>query len=119
MRAISQRPVVSEAVSEAIVERGDDETLGTLLANQGAEMSRETHKMVIDRATENPALHAAVVARKSMPADLLNEMYFVVEARLRDQILERNRDIDPDELDQALAAGRKTLAARDGALPGD
>ncbi|MDO8321766.1 MAG: DUF2336 domain-containing protein [Phenylobacterium sp.] len=119
LRAISQRPVVSEAVSEAIVERGDDETLGTLLANQGAEMSRETHEMVVDRAAENPALHAAVVARKSMPADLLNEMYFVVEARLRDQILERNREIDPDELDAALAAGRKTLAARDGALPAD
>ena len=58
--------MVSEAVSEAIVERGDDETLGTLLANQGAEMSRETHEMVVDRAAENPALHAAVVARTSL-----------------------------------------------------
>lgn len=119
LRAISQRPSVSMAVSEAIVERGDDQTLGVLLANEGAQMSRETQELVVDRAAENPALHAAVVGRKALPVDLLNEMYFVVEARLRDQILARNAEVDPAELDAALAAGRKALAARDGALPAD
>ncbi len=119
LRAISQRPVVPEAISEAIVERGDDHTLQTLLANEGARMSRETHEMVVDRAVENPALHAAVVHRASLPIDLLNEMYFVVEARLRDEIMKRNTEVDLAELDHALAAGRKQLAARDGALPPD
>lgn len=119
LRAISVRPTVSIAVSEAIVERGDDQTLGVLLANDGALMSRETHEMVVDRAVENPALHAAVVARKTLPVDLLNEMYFVVESRLRNEILARNAEMDPAALDAALAVGRKQLAARDGALPPD
>jgi uncharacterized protein (DUF2336 family) len=119
LRAISQRPLVSEAVSEAIVERGDDDTLGVLLANEGALMSREVHEMVVDRAVENPALHQAVISRKTLPVDLLNEMYFVVEAKLRGEILARNSSVDPDELDAALANGRKQLAARDGALPSD
>lgn len=39
LRAISQRHSVSAAVSEAIVERGDDHTLGVLLRNEGAELS--------------------------------------------------------------------------------
>lgn len=119
LRAISARPSVSEAVSEAIVERADDDTLGLLLANEGAQMSREVHEMVIDRAAENPALHEAVVNRQALPVDLLNEMYFVVEARLRGEILARNETVDPAQLDAALAAGRKQLAARDGALPPD
>ncbi|WP_374656971.1 DUF2336 domain-containing protein [Phenylobacterium sp.] len=119
LRAISQRPTISEAVSEAIVERGDDATVGLLLANDGARMSRETQEMVVDRAVERPSLHSAVVRRKSLPVDLLNEMYFVVEARLRGEILARNEAVDPAELDAALAAGRKQLAARDGALPTD
>ena len=119
LRAISVRPTVSMAVSEAIVERGDDHTLGVLLANDGALMSRETHELVVDRAVENPTLHAAVVARKALPVDLLNEMYFVVESRLRGQIMARNAEMDPAELDAALAVGRKQLAARDGALPPD
>ncbi|WP_304170853.1 DUF2336 domain-containing protein [Phenylobacterium aquaticum] len=119
LRAISQRRIISEAVTGAIVERGDDETLGTLLANEGARMSRETHELVVDRAVENPALHAAVVARQSLPVDLLNEMYFVVEAKLRGEILARNNGMDPEALDHALAVGRKQVASRDGSLPAD
>ena len=119
LRAISQRPLVPEAVSEAIVERGDDATLGVLLANEGALMSRQTQEIVVDRAVENPDLHEAVVARKALPIDLLNEMYFVVEARLRHQILEQNARMDPALLEAALAAGRTRVATDDGALPPD
>lgn len=119
LRAISQRPSVSSAVSDAIVARGDDDTLGVLLRNDGAVLSREAHETVVDRAAANPALHEAVIDRQSLPVDLLNEMYFVVEARLRDRIMERNADVDPATLDAALAAGRKRVAARDGALPPD
>jgi uncharacterized protein (DUF2336 family) len=119
LRAISQRPVVSETVSDAIVRKGDDQTLGVLLRNEGAAFSRETEEAVVDRAAENPDLHEAVVRRRDLSPDLLNEMYFVVESRLRAEILDRNAGIDPAELDAALAAGRKRLATKDGALPSD
>lgn len=119
LRAISRRTVVSEAVSEVIVERGDDVTVGALLANEGARLSRQTHEAVVDRAAENPALQAAVISRQALPIDLLNEMYFIVEARLRDQILARNAALDPAALDAALAVSRKQVAARDGTLPPD
>jgi uncharacterized protein (DUF2336 family) len=119
LRAISRRFRVPEAVSDAIVERGDDDTLGVLLRNENAELSRAAHEAAVDRAATNPDLHEAVVDRHSLPPDLLNEMYFVVEARLRDRILEKNAAIDPKALDEALEAGRKRVAARDGALPPD
>lgn len=119
LRAISRRASVSAALSDAIVERGDDQTLGVLLRNEGAELSRDAHERAVDRAAANPALHEAVVRRKALPIDLLNEMYFMVEAKLRSEIMERNAELDPAELDAALAAGRKQLAARDGALPRD
>lgn len=119
LRAISRRESVSEAVSDAIVERGDDDTLSVLLSNQRAELSRAAHEAAVDRAAVNPALHQAVVDRHSLPMDLLNEMYFVVEARLRERILEKNAAVDPAALEAALTAGRKQVAARDGALPPD
>jgi len=119
LRAISQRRHVPEQVSDAIVERGDDTTLGVLLRNEGAELSRAAHEAAVQRATVNPDLHQAVVDRQSLPVDLLNEMYFVVEARLRDRILQRNAALDPAALEAALQAGRKRVAARDGALPSD
>ena len=119
LRAISRRVTVPEAVSDAIVERGDDATLGVLLRNDGAELSRAAHEVAVDRAAVNPDLHEAVIDRHALPPDLLNEMYFVVEARLRDRILEKNAELDPAQLDAALASGRKRVAARDGALPPD
>ena len=119
LRAISQRDAISAAVSDAIVQRGDDQTLDVLLRNDGAMLSREAHEAVVDRAANNPALHEAVVDRHSLPPDLLNEMYFMVEARLRDRILAKNAELDPAQLDAALEAGRKRVATRDGALPAD
>src|SRR5579871_1450296 len=119
LQAISRRPSVPEAVSEVIVERGDDETLGVLLGNEGAALSRHAHEAAVDRAEANPGLHEAVVNRRSLPVDLLNEMYFVVEGKLREKILERNAEVDPEALEAALAAGRKRVATRDGALPPD
>ena len=119
LRAVSARTSVSEAVSEVIVERGDDETLGTLLRNDGARLSRKASETAVERAKANPALHDATVSRAGLPADLLNDMYFVVEARLRNQILEQNARMDPALLDAALAAGRARVATDDGALPAD
>jgi uncharacterized protein (DUF2336 family) len=119
LRAVSVRASVSEAVSEVIVERGDDETLGHLLRNDGARLSRSASEAAVERAKANPNLHAATVERSSLPADLLNEMYFVVEARLRQHILEQNAGMDPVLLESALAAGRTRVATDDGALPAD
>lgn len=119
LRAVSARSSVSEAVSDVIVERGDDETLGTLLRNDGARLSRKSSEAAVERAKINPALHEVTVSRTSLPADLLNEMYFVVEARLRTRILEQNARMDPALLESALAAGRARVATDDGTLPAD
>ncbi|KQS54038.1 hypothetical protein ASG17_13925 [Brevundimonas sp. Leaf363] len=119
LAAMSGRTSVSEALADAIIARADDQTLGTLLANDGARLSRGASETVVRRAQANPALHQPTVARKAMPADLLNEMYFVVEARLRQQILEQNASMDPALVESALAAGRDKVALEDGALPSD
>jgi uncharacterized protein (DUF2336 family) len=119
LKAISQRMRVPEAVSEAIVERGDDSTLGVLLRNDGAALSRAAAETAVDRAQANPELHSAVVERRSLPPDLMNEMYFIVEAKLRAKIMARNAELDPHALEAALQAGRERLKARDGLAPPD
>lgn len=119
LRAISQRDTVPSAVADVIMAQGDDDTVDVLLRNDGAQLSRQAHESAIDRAARNPKLHEAVVNRAALPADLLNEMYFVVEARLRDTIMARNSAMDPAALEAALAAGRNRLAEQDGILPPD
>jgi uncharacterized protein (DUF2336 family) len=119
LSALSRRAGVSSSVTDEIVRRGNDATLNILLRNPTAALSREAQETIVDRAQANPELHEAVVERQNLPPDLLNEMYFLVEAQLRDKILEKNNALDPADLDAALSVGRKKLATRDGALPFD
>jgi uncharacterized protein (DUF2336 family) len=109
IKAVASRQAVSEAVSAAIVRFGDDHALDTLVRNEGANISRHSMEAVVERARQNAMLHAGVVRRKDIPLDLLNEMYFVVEAGLRDQILKRNATVDPATLDAALARTRERM----------
>ena len=119
LRAVSRRDEVPESVSGVIVKRGDDTTLHTLLSNDGARLSRASNEEVIQRAQANPNLHEVVINRPDMPADLMNEMYFVVETRLRERIMEENTKLDPAVLEQALARGRDRVAVAHGSLPAD
>lgn len=109
IKAVAQRDTVSEALSDAIVRAGDDNALDALIRNDGAEISRTSMETAVDRARRNSQLHEGVVKRRDMPLDLLNEMYFVVEGRLRDQILTRNAAVDPETLEQALSKARARL----------
>src|SRR4029078_1782023 len=74
IKAVAQRPDVSEVVSDAIVRFGDDTALDVLIRNDGAKISRDSMETAVDRARRNVALHSAVVMRRDLPLDLLNEM---------------------------------------------
>jgi uncharacterized protein (DUF2336 family) len=116
IKAVAQRANVSEALSDAIVQFGDDHALDALIRNDDAKISRTSMEVAVDRARRNTALHEGVVARQDVPIDLLNEMYFVVETRLREQILTRNASVDPATLDAALSKARQRMRQSAGGL---
>ncbi|MGH1558612.1 DUF2336 domain-containing protein [Caulobacter segnis] len=60
-----------------------------------------------------------MIDRHSLPVDLLNEMYFVVEARCASGSWRRTPASIRPPMEAALAAGRKRVATQDGALPPD
>ena len=117
--AVTQRPVVSERVSEALVNHGNDTVVGSLLENTGARFSRDTFEVITDRALTNPDLHRPIVHRMDIPADLLNELYLVVEGPLRAEIMERNATMTPAEVEDAMSKARTRVAVSVGALPDD
>jgi uncharacterized protein (DUF2336 family) len=119
IRAIAQRDTVSERVSDAIVQVGDDEALNVLLQNAGARFERASMEHAVERARSNKKLQAGVVNRQDVPLDLLNELFFVVEQRLRRAILQRNAAVDPKELDAALSKARVRTQERAAAMTED
>lgn len=117
LQAIAARPAVSARVTGVVAERASDETLAALISNEGAELSRQTMERAVDRAQAAPVLHAPLVNRQSLPADLMNEMYDFVETRLKEKILERNAALTDEELEHALASARRKPAAAPGLPP--
>lgn len=112
MRAIAKRETVSAALSDAIVMRGDDLTVNTLLGNEHALIARPTMERVVERAQASVMLHDNLLNRHDLPIDLMNEMYFAVEERLRQVILKRNAAADPSDVEAALGKARERLAVR-------
>jgi uncharacterized protein (DUF2336 family) len=112
LRAISQRPVVPSLVSDAIVQRGDDTTLGVLLRNEGAVLSREAHEAAVDRAAANPALHEAVIDRQACRWTCSTRCTSWPRRACATGSWSATPHVDPAILEAALKAGRKRVAAQ-------
>jgi uncharacterized protein (DUF2336 family) len=118
MRAISKRHTLSEAVTGVIAEQGDSQTLVALAQNQGAQFSRDTMALLVNKSESQTDLQSPLINHKALPPDLLNEMYFFVEDRLRKRIIERNAQTPPEVLERAMAQARATLCGAQ-QLPAD
>ena len=119
MMAVSRRRNLAAVVSKALVDKGEDKVVASLLENETAEIDRQTYEDIADRAATSPVLHAPFVKRQSMPLDLLDEMYAIVEDQLRAQIMERFDSVSEKDLEAALANSRSHLTKAYSPLPDD
>ncbi|KAF0183881.1 MAG: hypothetical protein FD163_2075 [Hyphomonadaceae bacterium] len=117
--AVSKRDEVSEVLSDALVTHGNDDVLTHLLRNEGAQISEITYDKVVTRAEANPDLHGPMVARKAIPPEVLNQLYSMVSGPMRKEILERNQNLSPEEVEAAMARARTKIGVQTGALPAD
>lgn len=100
--AIARRSSIPEAVSEAIVEHGDDTVVSELVSNAGAKVSRGTFRKVMERAETSTVLQSPLANREDLPADMVSELFTFVKAELRTQVQKRIDTIPKEELERAL-----------------
>lgn len=119
LMAVTKRPDIGENVSSALVARGEDRVIASLLENRTARLNRETYERVAERADANGVLHAPLVRNAHVPLDMLNNVYLRVETNLRREIMRKFHGVSPAELEAALETSRNHLSAAYGALPDD
>jgi uncharacterized protein (DUF2336 family) len=119
MLAVTKRSDIGESVSSALVARGEDRVVVSLLENRLAKIGRDTFEKVADRVQVSPVLHASFVRNYNVPLDLLNSVYLKVEGDLRREIMRKFHGVSPAELEAALEASRNHLSSAYGALPED
>ena len=117
--AVAIREVVSEAVSGALVEVGNDDIVVTLLNNHGAQISEKTMGYLVEESKRSDTFREPLLRRKELGADLAKRMYLWVSVALRQYVME-NFDVDEttiDDLLESAALAEVDAAALEGLTP--
>lgn len=99
--AISMRKSVSEEVSKALVETGQEDVIASVLNNHGAKISREVMDYLVSESKRVDAYQNPLVRRPDLSPDLAQRMYWWVSAALRKHIAD-NFPVDQAALDDAI-----------------
>lgn len=99
--AVTMRKEISDTVTRALVDEGDEDVITSLLNNHGATFSREVMEYLVSESKRVDTYQNPLVHRPDLPPDLAQRMYWWVSAALRKHIFE-NFSMDRDALDDAM-----------------
>ncbi|MDP6473570.1 MAG: DUF2336 domain-containing protein [Alphaproteobacteria bacterium] len=99
--AISMRKNVSEDVSEALVETGQEDVIASLLNNHGAKISRHVMDYLVSESKRVDSYQNPLVQRPDLPPELAERMSWWVSAALREHISDKF-SLDLGDLDDVI-----------------
>jgi uncharacterized protein (DUF2336 family) len=88
--AIAQRETVSERISEALVETGNEDVVETLVGNEGAAISNATFSRVLTEFHGSERINNRLVHREALPVEIAERLVSVVSEKLRDELASRH-----------------------------
>ena len=100
--AISMRQSISERISNALVEAGQERVIVQLLENQNAEISNKAMAYLVEQSRRVDSYQNPIVERRDLPPELAQRMYAWVSEALRAKVATRF-SFDRAALDKALA----------------
>lgn len=99
--AIAMRQNVSEVVSSALVETGQEDVVKTLLENSNAKISQATLEYLVEQSQRVDSYQNPLLSRTELKPELAKKMYSWVSTTLREKII-TDYKINPKELDVAV-----------------
>ena len=106
LAAVAQRETVAEAVSEALVDHGNEDVVVTLVSNKGAEVSEATFEKVLDVYPENDRVKESVAHRDKLPVKLAERLVTMVSAHLQEHLV-THHELSPDVAAGVIAQSRE------------
>ncbi len=93
--AVASRPIVTEDVSHALVEHGQEQAVATLISNQGAQIKEESFQVALNRFPESETVKTPMALREKLPMNIAAALVEEVSQDLQKHIL-ANHDLPPD-----------------------
>lgn len=86
--AVAIRHSVSEDVTDALVETGDERVIKTLLQNENADISNATMEFLVEQSERVDSFQEPILLRKELRPEMAKRMYMWVSAALRKYIVD-------------------------------
>ena len=114
-KAVAERDSVSGAVSDAIVEHGDEDAVVALVSNEGAEIGEESLTKVVETYGDSPRMQDPLVNRPSLPVSVAERLVAKVADHLKEQLVKNHALPEEMATDLILQSREKaTLGLSDG-----
>jgi uncharacterized protein (DUF2336 family) len=88
--AVATRPRVPGRVAKILIATRSQAVVGTLLRNEGAEISEPSYHMIMDGFANDTAVQGLLVERASLPLTITERLIQVVSDVLRDRLIEKH-----------------------------
>ena len=100
--AICKRDNINVKVTDALVDRGNDEVLLNVSSNAGANFSRSSFEKLTQNALDNSALNSILHDRSDTPDDLLKTIKKRVADKIKAETVAKGIDISENEIDETI-----------------
>jgi uncharacterized protein (DUF2336 family) len=107
--AVARRATVSAAVSDALVDTGNENVVSTLVANDGADISESTMNRVVDNFPASDGVKSALIGRVVLPVTVAERLVTLVSDKLKDQLAQRHKVSSESAIDLILAARERAV----------
>ena len=104
--AITSRPTLNEAVTDALIKRNDKIVSHALVRNSGARFSDGGYATLVETAGRDDRLAEQLGLRLDIPANLLRDLLSKATAAVRDRLMK----LAPPELRERIAAVVQAIA---------
>jgi uncharacterized protein (DUF2336 family) len=102
--AISARPALNEALTDALIRRGDVNVSNALARNGGARFSECGYATLVGRAERDESLTVRLGLRLDIPARILRELLAMATDAVRARFLTATRPVTHEESQTPIAA---------------
>lgn len=103
--AMSARETLSEAVTDVLVDRGDNRVLETVSGNEGASFSQHGMTQLIEHARSNPEVRTALQNRSDLDTNMQASLTRILEESLK----ERLKDVDGADIVSEIAKNAASM----------
>ncbi|MCZ4279501.1 DUF2336 domain-containing protein [Kiloniella laminariae] len=104
--AIALRSIVSEAVSDAVIDTGNESAVAKLVSNEGAAITEKSYGRVMTEYKESEMVSGSLSRRPSLPPSIAQRLMSSLSDRLQEYVVSR-KDLDFDQASNLILQVRE------------